>query len=813
MKRVWYLLVLLVIFNSCKDEDSVSDDLVAYLPSESIAVVSLTDMAQLNEFLSNNPIINAVNQLDRFQDLATVGSFLFNTPVKDEALIALSMEGKNQPVITMITYAEKSQVPDSLSTTKTITYNDIKINVREVDDNTYYQAIKDGLTITSSSQIVMESILRRNLGDFVFDGMFKDLYDRTHGNDLSFYIRSQNKSWFWDFMTNQTVELTNNSKNWYQTEVDATDSKMQLDGLVIYKDSIKQKQSLYNNLEAQENKVAQLLPVSFIKARSITYGDKAELITNLKTYHNKAAGKDGRTTAILENSNELMQLELEKGNAIAMHLKPYEELFLNLDSLSSDKTTYRDQVIYTMSEPWKTNNLLPLIDNRSYKHVIVLDEFMVWTASVETLEFIIANYQNGSTLSSLAWWQEQSKELATSSSLLEVISTQFYKDTEENLSKNDRELLDKIEAQDFPAIIHQYVHENQFATYRMVVPINNQQQLAPLVAQVGTYKSSNDIVAGPFIFPNHTNGSYDIAIQDVEYNLTLIAPDGTAYWSKQLDNQIMGDIQSVDTYKNGRRQLLFNTQNQVYLLDRNGNDVDGFPIKTRNDITQPLSLFDYDNNKNYRILLTLDDELIMYNSSGNKVNGFKYTSDGEIAESPQHFRKGSKDYIAFTTSSNKLKLLSRTGDVRTEIGQTIDNTSELYFKDNLIQTLNKNRELIKINPTTGKITTTKTVLNNDDYIEMSSRTQVRQSKNELQINDNSIELPYGTYTPARIQSINGKDFIYTVDTGENKVYIFDSKGEMVPFLPVYGKAMTTIGGLNSRFIATVDGNEVLIYSW
>ena len=127
-----------------------------------------------------------------------------------------------------------------------------------------------------------------------------------------------------------------------------------------------------------------------------------------------------------------------------------------------------------------------------------------------------------------------------------------------------------------------------------------------------------------------------------------ISKDGKVTWKKKIDQPILGKISQIDIYKNGRLQLVFNTKNKIYVLDRNGNNVKQFP-KTFNDaITQPMAVFDYDNNKNYRLLITQGNELLMYDKNGKKVNGFKYKkSSNDISSKPKHFRILNKDFIVF----------------------------------------------------------------------------------------------------------------------------------------------------------------------
>jgi hypothetical protein len=61
-----------------------------------------------------------------------------------------------------------------------------------------------------------------------------------------------------------------------------------------------------------------------------------------------------------------------------------------------------------------------------------------------------------------------------------------------------------------------------------------------------------------------------------------------------LEGPIMGSVQQLDFYKNGKLQYLFNTAEKIHLIDRNGNYVERYPIALRSPATSPLALFDYE---------------------------------------------------------------------------------------------------------------------------------------------------------------------------------------------------------------------------
>lgn len=811
MSRVLGIIILILLFTSCDDNIHVENALVHSIPTDSKIIVALSDTKDLNKVLENNPALDQLKSLTRIEEIKKASAFLKDYSLHGESFIALSIEGKNKVAITLVTEDSKNAV-DSSSVKRRFDYNETEISEMTLAEGSYYSASKNGVHMASSSLLVLESLIRRNIEDYVFDADFQKLYERTH-DGLSFYIKATDSQWLHQFLLNRNKSDQGNYAQWFQLNVSIDPKALHLDGLLTYKDSIKQKHALYNNLQAQENQMDRISPANSRSLTSFTYSDKNDLVKNLTTFYNRKPIMPVFLSDLLSNSQEVTEINLEKGSALAFTLLPYETLFANLDSLSSSTTTYRDQVIYHLQKPIITESLKPLIMEGEFSHLAILDNFLVMAADPIILEEVISNHENGTTIAAQQWWKEARQNMSTSSTLLHVTSTEALRSPYFEVSKEDLKVLDQMDASAIKAVISQYVHEEGYAFYRMEIPFASQAAAQPLVAQVGSYKADQDIIAGPYLFPNHLNGTQDIAFQTEDLQLSLISNSGDLYWTKKLDSQILGDIQAVDIYKNGRKQLVFSTANQIYLLDREGEDVEAFPFKSSKTITQPLSVFDYDNNRNYRFVVTTGDELTLLDNRGNKVRGFNYKKSGTISSSPQHFRKRTKDYIAFATKNNQLKLLGRTGEVRTQIKEKIDARGPLYFKDNLIQLVNSNNQLLQIDPTTGKVTTTKTSLDKDSHVYMTENSQLIQNKNVIKLNGNEVSLPYGTYLPATITKVGNSSYATIVDNGENRIYVIDNKASILPFFPVYGNTVAKIGGTKERYLTTLDGNDVIIYKW
>jgi hypothetical protein len=153
----------------------------------------------------------------------------------------------------------------------------------------------------------------------------------------------------------------------------------------------------------------------------------------------------------------------------------------------------------------------------------------------------------------------------------------------------------------------------------------------------------------PQIVINHFTKSQEIIVQDLKNKLYLINDVGRIMWTKKLPETINGEITQVDLFKNNKLQYVFSTKSLIYAVDRKGEFVEGFPIKLKSKSTNPVAVFDYDNNHDYRFLIACDDRKIYaFNSDGKPVAGWAFRkSEKVVTNQIQHFLVNGKDYIVF----------------------------------------------------------------------------------------------------------------------------------------------------------------------
>ena len=308
---------------------------------------------------------------------------------------------------------------------------------------------------------------------------------------------------------------------------------------------------------------------------------------------------------------------------------------------------------------------------------------------------------------------------------------------------------------------------------------------------------SNEIILGPLIVKNHTNNKNEVFVQDSENIIYLINDNGQIEWTKKINDRVIDEVKQIDSYKNGRLQYVFATQNSLHVIDRKGRDVGKFPLKFNDQITKPVSVFDYDNNKNYRLLITQNDELFMFDSKGNKVRGFDYNKKSKIITNPEHFRISNKDIIVFKTSDN-LKILNRRGKVRIKINEDYNySKDEIFQYQNSLLTTTANNNIVKIDMN-GNSKEVSSMSFNGKYVS-DKKTIYTLQKNILSNSKKNIEIQFGKYENFSAISDKKNTLINIYDSQNNKLYLFDDEINTVKGFPI-------LADTNASFI--LENNKI-----
>ncbi len=262
----------------------------------------------------------------------------------------------------------------------------------------------------------------------------------------------------------------------------------------------------------------------------------------------------------------------------------------------------------------------------------------------------------------------------------------------------------------------------EFFTYQATVKRNNYETTISLIHRMPqgfqgdknqnlVHSHANTLISKPITPPilvrNHHSKSDEIMIQDDQFNLYQIAKDGTKRWKSSLNARIVSPIYQIDYYKNGKIQYLFSTTRSIYLIDRLGRNVAGYPFTPLNGIPlDHLSIFDLDKLKNYKFVSTdLAGNIRMYSKFKTPQNEwFPKKLDGTLVESPRHVRVEGVDYVLAVRKIGTVDAMTINAQNHSEFpldfGVEIDDPSFLQLGDNPQNTyltiLTKEGEIIKL---------------------------------------------------------------------------------------------------------------------
>jgi len=188
----------------------------------------------------------------------------------------------------------------------------------------------------------------------------------------------------------------------------------------------------------------------------------------------------------------------------------------------------------------------------------------------------------------------------------------------------------------------------------------------------------------PSIVTNHYTKEKEVLVQDQSNTVYLVSSSGNILWKTKVDGPITSSIEQIDMFKNGKLQLVFGTGSSIYCLDRNGRSVEGFPIRLKSPASSDLRVFDYDRDRNYRLLVACTDGVIYnYGIDAKGLKGWQFKKSNLIYERIEHLRIGSKDYLVTADKSANITVLKRDGNVSESYKS---NASNLVASSMLLQT-------------------------------------------------------------------------------------------------------------------------------
>ena len=174
--------------------------------------------------------------------------------------------------------------------------------------------------------------------------------------------------------------------------------------------------------------------------------------------------------------------------------------------------------------------------------------------------------------------------------------------------------------------------------------------------QVMERDTTVNVPTGPFTVYNYFTKKNNQLYQNSSLSICLNDENGKGVWGIPFKEPICGRVHDIDFYKNGKIQFLFAAGDKLYLLDRLGHWVNGFPVKLPKAVLLGPDVYDFTGAGGYTVMvLHKDNSLERYNLHGQKPDGWKGIHAPETVKNlPELIEVNGKNYWVVRTSVRTL---------------------------------------------------------------------------------------------------------------------------------------------------------------
>ncbi len=675
------------------------------------------------------------------------------------------------------------------------TYDQFKIYKTTFHNHTYYGTQIKNINLISNQRLLLENTIRDqdDFGQLSHNKNFlkglKSLDDNAALNLIVLTEQLKPDTYFESLLKFKWTEIG----NWFF--YDLVDTKRQIaTGLCISENNNSIINSLFKKNTPDNQKIVQLLPFSIDAYLSFSFDNYEQFSEQLSLYKLYTSEQTNPNKQKFESLKAFCFFNEKSNKAIILYLETLSDLIGEEPIKVKEFNNYD---LYKFDNPELINSQFSgFLPKMNAKFFSLVDGKIIITETQAYLEKIINDYQNHSTLAKSQTYSKLQAEIPDNYHLV--------------LFKNKV----KIDGQSFMKALTFKVENNLCFTNLVLQNIQGTDGQG-LVEQVLTYSMDKRPPVKPQLVFNHKTKHFNIIYQDANKYLNFINLKGRTLWQLPLKDFIIGPIKQVDLFKNKKIQYTFVTPHEWYIIDRLGRTVDNFPKHFKTEITQGISVFDYDRNRKYRFGLTQGKYFNLYDNEGHKVKGFNFKALNKIAKIPQHFRINNKDFILLQDQQGHLYLINRRGQQRIKIKQkfnTKQNDWNVYQQK--FVTIDDDNNLIAID-LSGNIKKAKLDLGDHILSDIKANTMAAIAGNKLLLNKKIKDLDLGTYNPPEIYQIPKQTYIFVANKDNNKIYAFNKKGQLLKNFPIIGQQVLDFKyNQNGKYLLVYDSaNNLILYKF
>ncbi len=790
MNKTVLLLLSCLIFLSCSHEKSNLPPSIDYLPANGFALLQINNFSAFTSDLKNNHFLNSFRDAALYKSISQKLTPLQYLQSNGKVLLGFYPVSPDSTTFVLVAPSNPDLFrPDEASdfSQETLTFKDRElIKFTFGSQPLFAMRTNDQLLLSPS-----DSLLQVAAGipaAFEKDPGFMALFATANPErNASLFTRLPRAAEaLGNLFPSETRLGIRRFTDWISLDFSSRQDYLSLNGLTVPNDSLPNVVNLFREMRPMPLQTPTFAPETATAVLAFALDDFHRFALNREAFDSGPKAMD----TIMRQVEELGFIQDQTGDLAILHTYGSDPITTALRGYQRGSEDYRDHEIFSLDKDMTLLNCLtPLLGSFTAHYYTVLENALVFSENRNALTHLIDQYSLESTFDKTALYQAAKESLADESNVLLVASQKGLEHLlEKDLGERMLQALKEAGLSEY-SFSAQLVAEGSF--YHTTFMMRRLGDNSPDRGAVPRYTVQLDapLSMAPQFVTNHRTGKEEVVVQDENNTLYLISTDGKVLWKKHLDGPIQGAIAQVDLYKNGRLQMAFTTDNHFIILDRNGKEVAPFEMTFPGGNLNPLAVFDYEGNRDYRFVVTQGERLFMYNNRGKIVSGFTYTkADAPILPSPQHIRFGNKDYLVLRLENGHLEILDRVGHIRVRVSETIDFSGNgVYAYNNQFALTDKQGTLFLIDEK-GKITKNKYKLGPEHGMDATSKTMAFMNENILTIKGHEVSLDYGLYTAPRIFYIYDTIYVAVTDLQSHRAYLFNSSGEAIPGFPVSGSS-------------------------
>lgn len=342
----------------------------------------------------------------------------------------------------------------------------------------------------------------------------------------------------------------------------------------------------------------------------------------------------------------------------------------------------------------------------------------------------------------------------------------------------------------------------------------------------------------PFASADPRTKEVDVLVVDEENRLYLISRNGRVIWQRELSEPILSDIFHIQINNDHQGQFAFSTRSHIYVVDRRGEDLDGFPLELQVPASNGVTVVDFFQSNDYQFFIVCENgKAYGFDEKGSPVEGWRPNEGvGEVRKPMLHFQAEGKDFLALLDENGKMQVYKKNGAYR--FNRVNFDQSELQPLD--YQVSKKSSRIVTADPN-GKVYVTNLAGDhfglqlkagdNKDFHFLFSDVVGDERKDYIALSGQDLTVSYYKdngfirafeyrfpWPQDNVFSVKWerrtKDFIGTLNRSKKQLFLMDGHGKVPDQFPLAGSTpfvLVDLAGDGKPVIVTGNGAAATAY--